>query len=58
MTAVDQAPIYCRFYLDDGETCRGGLYIEEHALTAQGWLHPTVFNPRTGRPVWPEGVNG
>ena len=46
--------IICRFILDDGETCRGGYYIEDHHLTPDGWLHPTEFDPRTGRPVWPE----
>lgn len=54
MTAIDHAPLLCRFH--DSDTCRGGLDVDEHALTTHGWLHPTEFDPRTGRPIWPEGV--
>ncbi len=33
-----RAPTYCRFL--GSETCRMGLNIAEHNLTAQGFQHP------------------
>lgn len=43
--ACDDGPIYCRF-LGDSETCRGGLDIAEHRLTAHGWQHPDGLDAR------------
>lgn len=44
MTAVDHAPTYCRFH--GTNTCRAGLTLDEHVLTAQGWEHPTGLDAK------------
>lgn len=37
---LNKPTVTCQFHLDDGETCRMGLYIEEHALQDGEWVHP------------------
>lgn len=42
---IDHAPIICRIPAGT-DTCRAGLDIGEHNLTAHGWEHPTGLDAR------------
>lgn len=50
---MNDAPIYCRIPIDD-YPCRMGLYVDEHRLSADGWVHPDL--DELGRWTWPEGT--
>lgn len=45
MTAVDHAPMFCRF-VGDTETCRANIDIAEHRLESGGWRCPDGLDAR------------